>query len=167
MSPTHPFILLGVCAENELFSWFEHVSPSGVLKPDTDPVDGIFSGQNTDDFVGPDNADWVGKNEKNCDHVKLAVEAHHQPWAVDFCGNSRASSGHLVDKIRANGSVDPRAIQHGPTPEARMARTTHLQTPALPLKRPPRKGHVDGGTLRPDLPPCRTAQYAHRMGTYR
>ena len=73
----------------DFLRWFEYVSPSGVLKPDTDPTDGIFCGGNTDEFVGPDNAGYIGRSLEDCAHANLAFKAHNEPWANEFCSNSR------------------------------------------------------------------------------
>jgi len=65
------------------------VSPSGVLKDGTDPVDGIFCGGDTDDFVGPDNAPYANRTEEDCLHADLAAKAHLQQWHTEFCSNDR------------------------------------------------------------------------------
>lgn len=64
--------------------YFEHVASSGVLKPGTAPVDGIFAGGDPLDFAGPGVASQVGKNMDNCPYLKLSVEAGMEPWINDF-----------------------------------------------------------------------------------
>ena len=60
-----------------------------MLKPDTDPTDGIFVGGDADplDFVGPDNAGYVGRTIEDTPHIKMALDAHHAPWALAFADN--------------------------------------------------------------------------------
>ena len=51
---------------------------------------------NTDDFVGPDNAGYVGRSTENCEHARLALEAQNSEHAVSFCQNQRESSLSLL-----------------------------------------------------------------------
>lgn len=69
--------------------WFEHTSPSGVLKPGTPAVEGIFSGLDPDDFVGPDNASYLNgaKDTDNCAYYKLSAEGTTSDWAAEFASN--------------------------------------------------------------------------------
>lgn len=69
--------------------WFEHTAPSGVLRAGTDPVDGIFCGQDPDDFVGPDNAGYLNgsKDLDKAPYYKLSAEAHWSNWAIEFANN--------------------------------------------------------------------------------
>lgn len=69
--------------------WFEHTASSGVLEPGTQPEDGIFSGLNPDDFVGPDNAGYLEgtKNLDECPYYRLSAEGTVSDWAEDFANN--------------------------------------------------------------------------------
>jgi len=65
-----------------------------VLKPGTAPIDGIFVGGDADtaDFVGVDNASYVGKTPEDCLHAKLVYEAITSDWSNQFCANERGQS---------------------------------------------------------------------------
>ncbi|OCL12191.1 hypothetical protein AOQ84DRAFT_386297 [Glonium stellatum] len=72
-------------------NYFEFLSPSGVLKPGTAPVEGIFdSSKDTDNFPGI-GAGVAGGNgrpggEQAAKFVDLALDAHYQDWyAEEFC----------------------------------------------------------------------------------
>ncbi|KAJ9666929.1 hypothetical protein H2201_003063 [Coniosporium apollinis] len=70
--------------------YFEFISPSGVLKPDTAPVDGIFDASKDKDKFPGLGAGAVGGNARPGDHtatfIDRALEAHYQDWYRDeFC----------------------------------------------------------------------------------
>ncbi|KAF2816973.1 uncharacterized protein BDZ99DRAFT_5967 [Mytilinidion resinicola] len=71
--------------------YFKLLSPSGVLKDGTAPVDGIFNEQNDPhDYpgIGAGAADGNGKpgGEKAEKFVDLALQAHYETWyKEDFC----------------------------------------------------------------------------------
>ncbi|KAF2136872.1 uncharacterized protein K452DRAFT_322122 [Aplosporella prunicola CBS 121167] len=75
------------CREN----YFKFLAPSGVLKPGTKPVEGVFdSAKDKADYPGigagatPGNA--KPGEETAANFVDLAMKAHSEPWyAVDFC----------------------------------------------------------------------------------
>jgi phytanoyl-CoA hydroxylase len=71
-------------------AYFRFLSPSGVLKPDSDPIDGIFdSSQDVAKFpgIGSGAAGGNGHPGKQAEQfVDLALEAHTQDWyAEDLC----------------------------------------------------------------------------------
>jgi hypothetical protein len=72
--------------------YFTMLSPSGVLKPGTEPVEGIFdAGKDAADFPGI-GAGAVGGNgrpggETAGKFVDLALEAHYADWYRTFCGH--------------------------------------------------------------------------------
>lgn len=66
-------------------AYFDFLSPSGVLKPNTDPVDGVFDADNDGaDFpsigAGPDLGDRLGPGS----FAKLAEKAHTEGFYLDF-----------------------------------------------------------------------------------
>ena len=65
---------------------------SGVLKEGTDPVDGIFCGGNPDDFVGPDNANYIDRKPADSTYFDKALEVVQSDEAHDFSQNERESS---------------------------------------------------------------------------
>jgi phytanoyl-CoA hydroxylase len=70
--------------------YFTFLSPSGVLKPDTSPVLGIFDAQKDISLFPGIGAGAAGANtdpgQKTTDFVQLAIEAHGEPWYTDeFC----------------------------------------------------------------------------------
>ena len=69
--------------------FFEYVAPTGILKPGTKAVDGIFAGDDLDphDFVGPDNAGYIGRSGSDALYYKLLVELHKADWMHEFCDN--------------------------------------------------------------------------------
>ncbi|WOO79103.1 uncharacterized protein LOC62_02G002639 [Vanrija pseudolonga] len=67
--------------------YFETVAETGILKPDTDPTDGIFSGENPTNFVGADSAKYVEDNPIAKRHIELVFEAAQSEWAKEFCEN--------------------------------------------------------------------------------
>jgi phytanoyl-CoA hydroxylase len=74
--------------------YFKLLSPSGVLKPSTAPVDGIFNAEKDKlDYpgIGAGHADEKG-DDSNADlsakFMELALKAHTEPWYKDvFCQN--------------------------------------------------------------------------------
>jgi len=67
--------------------WFEHTAPSGILAPGTEPIDGIYSGLDPDQFVGPDNAAYLdGKKDEEL-YYKLSAAGTVSPWAQEFADN--------------------------------------------------------------------------------
>ncbi|KAI9731685.1 MAG: hypothetical protein M1834_004474 [Cirrosporium novae-zelandiae] len=77
--------------------YFKFISPTGVLKPGTEPVDGIFdSAKDKGKFPGI-GAGAVGMNGHPGEHaatfVDLALKAHTQDWyAEDFCKHPALSN---------------------------------------------------------------------------
>ena len=68
--------------------WFEHTAPSGILALGTEAVEGIYSGLDPDNFVGPDNAGYLdGKQGQECAYYKLSAEGTVSPWAQEFADN--------------------------------------------------------------------------------
>ena len=70
--------------------YFEYLAPSGVLKPGTKPVSGIFdSSKDAKDFpgIGVGRVDsQVSPDKQATDFVSLALEAHGKEWyAEDLC----------------------------------------------------------------------------------
>lgn len=68
------------------------MAETGILKPDTDPTDGIFSGESPTNFVGADSAKYVEDNPVAKRHIELVFEAAQSEWAKEFCENERKSS---------------------------------------------------------------------------
>ncbi|CAI6100795.1 hypothetical protein V2G26_010534 [Clonostachys chloroleuca] len=69
-------------------AYFEHMAPSGLLKPGTDAVEGIFSGADTRKYMPPGNLRRLFglKDDPESDkYVELMVSAHEAPFYVDFC----------------------------------------------------------------------------------
>ena len=70
--------------------YFEFLAPSGLLKPGTSPVDGIFdTSKDRNQFPGIGSG-AAGANGHPGPHAAIfidrALEAHYQPWyAEDFC----------------------------------------------------------------------------------
>ncbi|KAF2031632.1 hypothetical protein EK21DRAFT_62709 [Setomelanomma holmii] len=72
--------------------YFKMLSPSGVLKPGTEPVEGIFdSDNNAADFpgIGAGAAGGNGRpgEETAGKFVDLALEAHYADWYHKFCAH--------------------------------------------------------------------------------
>jgi phytanoyl-CoA hydroxylase len=68
--------------------YFEFLSPTGVLKEGTEPVEGIFNTTNSpDDFPGIGSGTTV-RGEKAEEFLSRAVEAHYEDWYTEFCKNS-------------------------------------------------------------------------------
>lgn len=71
--------------------YFNFLSPTGILKEDTNAVEGIFNPNNmADDFpgIGAGAAGMNGRpgGESAAQFVDLALEAHYKDWyAEDFC----------------------------------------------------------------------------------
>ena len=144
--------------------FFETVAPSGVLKPGTAPVDGIFVGGedvDTTDFVGVDNGGYVGKTPDNCLHAELSYEAITSEWSNRFCANERGCT-HTSE----NTQTDGRLTRDGAPHTARLALALHPTSTPHPLQCALRKGHLDGGALRPDLPSRRAADDSDRLGPH-
>jgi phytanoyl-CoA hydroxylase len=66
--------------------YFDYFAFSGVLKPGTDPTEGIFCGGDPELFDGPGVK--TGNNEAN-DSLFLSktIEAHREPWVQEFSRN--------------------------------------------------------------------------------
>ena len=64
------------------------MAPCGILKEHTDPVDGIYCGnEDTHLFLGPENAPQIkGPPEENA-HFRLTSEAVQSDWANAFAEN--------------------------------------------------------------------------------
>lgn len=76
--------------------WFEHTAPSGILAPGSDPVDGIYSGLDPDEFVGPDNAGYLdGKRDEGA-YYKLSAEGTVSTWAQEFADSECKASPNVV-----------------------------------------------------------------------
>ena len=89
-----PATLYSKCVESEALSlrradsrWFEHTAPSGILAPGTKAIDGIYSGLDPDQFVGPDNAAYLAGKPNQGLYYKLSAEGTVSPWAQDFADN--------------------------------------------------------------------------------
>jgi hypothetical protein len=67
--------------------WFEHTAPSGILAPGTEPIDGIYSCLDPDQFVGPDNAAYLDGTRDECLYYKLSAAGTVSPWAQSFADN--------------------------------------------------------------------------------
>jgi phytanoyl-CoA hydroxylase len=69
-------------------AYFAFLASTGVLKPGSAPVDGLFdSAKDKADYPGigaggPLSADGTSPAER---FVDLALQAHTQPWYIDFC----------------------------------------------------------------------------------
>lgn len=69
-------------------AYFSHMAPSGLLRPGTDPVEGIYSGANTKKYLPPGNLRRLFglKDDPESDkYAELMVSAHEAPFYVDFC----------------------------------------------------------------------------------
>ncbi|KAN0090403.1 hypothetical protein V8E51_018982 [Hyaloscypha variabilis] len=71
-------------------NYFKFLSPSGVLKPGSEPVLGIFDAQKDISLFPGIGAGAAGANtdpgQETTDFVQLALEAHAEPWYADeFC----------------------------------------------------------------------------------
>jgi hypothetical protein len=67
--------------------WFEYTAPSGILAPGTEPLDGIYSGLDPDQFVGPDNAGYLDEKRDEGLYYKLSAAGTVSLWAQDFANN--------------------------------------------------------------------------------
>jgi phytanoyl-CoA hydroxylase len=80
--------------------FFERVAPTGVLKPGTSPVDGIFSGDDPAYFVWPkvlkNNTVCVGEFAKQDDYAHLSAAMHYEEWTNEFAGNSCESPPYVL-----------------------------------------------------------------------
>jgi phytanoyl-CoA hydroxylase len=78
--------------------YFKFLSPSGVLKPGTEPVEGIFDlGKDIAGFPGIGAGETGGNGRPGGDQaavfVDLALQAHTEDWyAEDFCKHPALSS---------------------------------------------------------------------------
>lgn len=70
--------------------YFEHVSPSGILRAGTDPTDGIYCGVDPRKYLPPGNLrrlfGLVGDAESD-KYVELMVSAHEADFYLDFCNS--------------------------------------------------------------------------------
>lgn len=72
--------------------FFELVEPSGVLRPDTAAVDGVFSGGKPEGFMWPKigglkNTAPIEELAKGKEYAALAAPMHEQEWTNQFAGN--------------------------------------------------------------------------------
>ncbi|KAF2148172.1 hypothetical protein K461DRAFT_263114 [Myriangium duriaei CBS 260.36] len=68
-------------------AYFEHMIPSGLLKPGTDAVDGIYSGADSRKYLPPGNLRRLFglKDDAESDlYAELMVSAHEQQWYLQF-----------------------------------------------------------------------------------
>jgi hypothetical protein len=89
--------------------YFDFVKSTGVLKPGTAPVDGLFAGgvgpcfpflrplqltpvPQDPLFAGLGVASQVGRSVDNCPYLKHSVEAGMQPFISTFATDPRSSS---------------------------------------------------------------------------
>jgi len=89
-----PATLYSKCVESEALSlrradsrWFEHTAPSGILAPNTEAIDGFYSGLDPDQFVGPDNAAYLEGKPDEGFYYKLSAAGTVSSWAQDFADN--------------------------------------------------------------------------------
>ena len=69
-------------------AYFSHMAPSGLLRPGTNPVEGVYSGANTKKYLPPGNLRRLFglKDDPESDlYAELMVSAHESPFYVDFC----------------------------------------------------------------------------------
>lgn len=69
-------------------AYFKHMAPSGLLRPDTDPVEGIYSGKSSRKYLPPGNLRRLFglKDDPESDkYLELMVSAHEADFYVDFC----------------------------------------------------------------------------------
>ncbi|KAH8893978.1 hypothetical protein GQ53DRAFT_860091 [Thozetella sp. PMI_491] len=72
-------------------AYFEHMAPSGLLRPGTDAVEGIFSGADSRKYLPPGNLRRLFglKDDPQSDkYVELMISAHEAPFYLDFCQNT-------------------------------------------------------------------------------
>ena len=69
-------------------AYFEHMKPSGLLEPDSDPVLGKYCGADTRKYLPPGNLrrlfGLVGDAESD-KYVEQMISAHSAQWYLDFC----------------------------------------------------------------------------------
>lgn len=78
----------GVLDRDKVFDtrakFFEYVSPSGVLKPETAPREGLYNTQlDPAQFPGP-SATQFNRNQNDNKLLDLSVSAGYEPFIVDF-----------------------------------------------------------------------------------
>ncbi|KAL4894522.1 hypothetical protein BDV59DRAFT_207113 [Aspergillus ambiguus] len=69
-------------------SYFEYLSPSGLLKDGTSPVEGIFSEKDSRKFLPPGNLRrlfGLKDDEESEKYLELMINAHEAPFYLDFC----------------------------------------------------------------------------------
>lgn len=69
-------------------AYFSHMSPSGLLKPDSDPVTGTYCGADTRKYLPPGNLRRLFglKDDPESDkYVELMVSAHEAAFYTEFC----------------------------------------------------------------------------------
>lgn len=91
-------------------AYFSHMSPSGLLRPGSDPVSGIYSGANPRKYLPPGNLRRLFglKDDPESDkYVELMISAHEADFYVEFC-----KIPQLRDFVnRFNGWTDPTMLQ--------------------------------------------------------
>jgi hypothetical protein len=85
--------------------WFEHTAPSGILAPGTEPIDGIYSGLDPDQFAGPDNAAYLDGTRDECLYYKLSAVGTVSPWAQDFADNECEFLPVHVTRLLIDGKI--------------------------------------------------------------
>jgi phytanoyl-CoA hydroxylase len=67
--------------------YFQYLSSTGLLKPGSAPVDGIFDpAQNKNDYPGIGVGVISPSNQNSAEFMRLAIKAHGEPWYKDdFC----------------------------------------------------------------------------------
>lgn len=71
-------------------AYFSHMAPSGLLRPGSDPVDGISSGANPKKYLPPGNLRRLFglKDDPESDlYVEKMISAHEADFYVDFCAS--------------------------------------------------------------------------------
>ncbi|RYP56432.1 hypothetical protein DL769_009917 [Monosporascus sp. CRB-8-3] len=90
--------------------YFSHMSPSGLLRAGTDPVEGIYSGADPRKYMPPGNLRRLFglKDDPESDrYVELMISAHEAPFYLDFC-----ESQELRDFVsRFMGWAKPQMLQ--------------------------------------------------------
>ena len=92
--------------------WFEHTAPSGILASGTEPIDGIYSGLDPDQFVGPDNAAYLDGKKEGGLYYKLSAAGTISPWAQEFADNECEFPPVHV----SSSSTEQRPIEDRPPP---------------------------------------------------
>ncbi|KAE8149874.1 hypothetical protein BDV25DRAFT_172547, partial [Aspergillus avenaceus] len=68
--------------------YFKYMSPSGLLKEDTDPVDGIFSEKDSRKYLPPGNLRrlfGLKDDDESDKYLELMINAHEAKFYLDFC----------------------------------------------------------------------------------